>query len=363
MNRPNAHGISLERLALRIAAVSGAVAIAMACIEPSAVSIAYRLAVFSCLAPALGSLILVLLHRITGGQWGSHIAPFLRAGCALLPWIWLCALPALFLPPPAGTGSPRLAHGGLGYDGFTMVTARACLFAALFFGFKRAVSGGLGRERDPIKNEQAWVGPVGLIVLFFMLTLVADDWLESLEPGWHSTGFTVVWIAGQAVSGLSLALLGALRTGARPKASGAAGRTLGLDWGDLLLATFLFWSYVSFAQFLIIWAGNLPEETSWYARRESGVWACVIPVLAVFGFAVPFALLLSRRIKASAAGLAWAAGLLLAAQWAYLAWTILPAGGALTFGGAVLTASLLAAAAGIFLNRYACVARRLEGVA
>lgn len=359
MKSPKAPAMNLERLALRIAAASGAVAIVMACVEPRAISIAYRLAVFSCLAPALGSLILVLLHRITGGQWSSNIAPFMRAGCALLPWIWLFALPILFLPPPEGSGSPQFAHN-LGYDGFAMVAARACVFAALFFAFRWAVSDGMGRDRDPIRNTRPWVGPVGLIVLFFMLTLLADDWLESLEPGWHSTAFTVVWMAGQAVSGLSLALLGALGTGARPGSRGSAGRTLGLDWGDLLLATFLFWSYVAYAQFLIIWAGNLPEEISWYARREAGMWSYFIPGLAVFGFAVPFALLLSRRIKASAVGLGWAAGLLLVGQWAYLAWTILPAGGALTGGSAALTASLLAAAVGIFLNRYACIIRRLE---
>jgi hypothetical protein len=56
--------------------------------------LACRLAVFTCLAPAIGSLVLVLIHRITGGQWTAGIAPFLRAAVSLLPWIWLFAFPS-----------------------------------------------------------------------------------------------------------------------------------------------------------------------------------------------------------------------------------------------------------------------------
>jgi hypothetical protein len=332
----------------------------MSRLEPDAAAMAYRFAVFSCMAPALGCLILILIHRITGGQWTTGLASFLRAGAALLPWIWLFALPILFLPPPSGSGSPRLNHDGLGYDGFTMVALRACVFALLFFGLRWAVADGIGRERDPINNVRPWVGPVGLLVLVFMLTILADDWLESLEADWHSTGFTVVWMAGQVVSGLSLAVLGGLSSGARPGSKGSAGRPLGPDWGNLLLTVMIFWCYVAFAQFLIIWAGNLPREISWYLRREVGAWEYVVPGVAVFGFAVPFLLLLSQRVKSSAVGLAWTAGMLLAAQLAYMAWVILPAGRPLSLRAIVLVAAVLAAAAGLFVSRYARAARILR---
>jgi hypothetical protein len=358
MSPPRPFTGKLERGTLWVAAVSGAAALALSCFETGSVSLAYQLAVFTCMAPAMGCLILVLIHRTAGGQWASGISPFLRAGVALLPWIWLLALPILVLPQSPSSVSHRFAHGGWGYDGFAMVSLRAVFFALLFFGFRWAIAGDVGREKEPTKNRQRWVGPVGLIVLFFILTLLADDWLESLEPRWHSTGFTVVWMAGQVVSALSLVLLLGIRSGARPGISGVSGRPLGLDWGNLLLAAMVFWSYVTFAQFLIIWAGNLPEEIGWYLRREKGGWGYVIPCLAVIGFAAPFLILLSRRMKASAAGLATAAGLLFATHTIYMIWVIVPAGGPLTPGTTLLFLAFLAAGGGLFVNRFAHAAGR-----
>ena len=70
------------------------------------------------------------------------------------------------------------------------------------------------------------------------------------------------------------------------------------DLGKLMLAFVMLWAYFSFSQFLIIWAGNLPEEIPWYldaaATAAGGTSACC----SSFGhFALPFCLLLSRDLK------------------------------------------------------------------
>ena len=56
------------------------------------------------------------------------------------------------------------------------------------------------------------------------------------------------------------------------------------------------WAYFSFSQFLIIWAGNLPEEIPWYLARLRGGWQYMALALVLCHFALPFALLLSRDI-------------------------------------------------------------------
>jgi hypothetical protein len=302
------------------------------------------------MAPAIGCATFALVHRTTGGQWTAGLAPFMRSGVAILPWIWVAAVP--FLLFARNHYSP-----GIGYDSFAMVAARSAMFGGLFFGLKWALSDGVGDEGDARRNARPWAGPVGLILLFFMLTFLADDWLESLEQDWHSTAFTVVWISGQAICGLALCVLGGLCVGARPAAHGLAGRPMGIDWGNLLLTAMMFWAYVSFAQFLIIWAGNLPEETSWYLRRDRGPWQFVMPVIAVVGFAIPFFILLSRRLKSSASGLACAASMLLAAQMAYIAWLIVPAQGSLSLSGALVVTAVLSSALALFLNRFLRAAR------
>src|SRR6185437_12202705 len=69
------------------------------------------------------------------------------------------------------------------------------------------------------------------------------------------------------------------------------------DLGKLMLALVMTWAYFSFSQFLIIWAGNLPEEIPWYLTRLNGGWQYVGLLLVVGHFALPFALLLSRDLK------------------------------------------------------------------
>jgi len=359
----------LERRAATGAAVLGGCALILSFFEASWVPTAWRLAVFTCLAPALGSLILILIHRIAGGQWVTGIAPFLRAAVGLLPWIWVLALPILLMPRPPASGSKHLALG-FSYEGLPFVLGRAVVIGILFFMLRRWLSDGVGDLEVPMRNRRTWVGPVGLILTFFTLTFLGDDWLESLESGWHSTAFPVIWMASQVVSGLSLALLCGLhcgtqpgaQPGAQPSRSGVAGRPLGIDWGNLLLATMMFWTYVAFCQFLIIWSGNLPEEISWYVRREAGGWKWLAPSVALFGFAVPFFLLLSRRVKRSVPGLSSVASLLLGSQWVYLVWVIVPAQGIPPFPALVMIVAASAAAAAVFINRFVRRVRLAEAI-
>jgi hypothetical protein len=167
-------------------------------------------------------------------------------------------------------------------------------------------------------------------------------------------------MTGQAVAGLSLALLGGLSAGAQPVTTGEAGRPLGIDWGNLLMATLLCWCYVAFAQFLIIWAGNLPAEISWFKLRTNGMLSGVPAVLAVFSFLLPFLLLLSRSYKMKAGGLAVVAVMLLLSQGLYTAWLILPAAGRFSAAGWCLVLALLVSGAGAGLSRYVATARKLR---
>jgi hypothetical protein len=351
--------LRVERRALQVAGVAALAAVALAWNDPGNFSLAWRFVVFATLSPAVGCLLFALIHRMTGGGWAVGLRPFLQAGVALLPWIWLLALPVLFFPDAPGRAAmARAPGGGWGYAGAAMIAVRALVFAGVFFALSRAVGGDVGRDDEPMRNRRPWVGPVGMLVLVFMLTLLGDDWIASLEPDWHSTGFALVWMTGQALAGLSLSLLGALASGARPEEAAADEPHRGIDWGNLLMAALLSWCYVGFAQFLIIWAENLPVEISWFADRLRGPWFWVPPALAIFGFLAPFLLLLSRRFKATRRGLAAVAFTLLLSQWAYTAWLILPAAGPLPAVGWLLVLALFIAGAGIFINRFCRAARR-----
>ncbi|HVU25833.1 MAG TPA: hypothetical protein VHE13_17005 [Opitutus sp.] len=350
--------LRLERTALAAAGLGAVAAVVLAWLSPSAFAPAYRFAAFACLAPATGSLIFTLILRMTGGQWGPALQPFFSAGIALLPWIWLLTIPILFFPH---NGMARLASPPEKADLFAshgMLVARAAFYGLVFF----AVAGGVAhllkiRRRGDVTSLR-WVAPASLITLVLMLHVLADDWLINLEPHWHSTAFPAVWMAGMTLAGYATALFCAILHGADPNAIGPAKRPFGIDWGNLLLVSMVFWCYVAFAQFLIIWAENLPHENSWYLHRSHGGWLVIIVLLALFHFAVPFVFLLSRRVKRLPSGLARLALLLLGAQFLYLAWMILPAFGPTTPVSLGLAIALFAAGAGLCFNRYLAHARR-----
>jgi hypothetical protein len=163
-----------------------------------------------------------------------------------------------------------------------------------------------------------------------------------------------------AVAGFAIALVAALAAGHDPAINIGGGRSLGIDWGNLLLTAALLWCYVAFAQFLIIWSGNLPREIGWFQRRAHGGWLAVAVALAIFHFALPFVFLLSRRFKQFPAGLTGAALVLVAAQLTYTGWTILPASSPTTPASLGLALALLVAFGGLFASRYLVLIRRAE---
>jgi hypothetical protein len=73
------------------------------------------------------------------------------------------------------------------------------------------------------------------------------------------------------------------------------------DIGVLWFAFTVFYAYIHFAQYFIIWNGNIPEETFWYLQREQGGW-WGYGMLIIFGhFFFPFLVLLRIDAKLSLA--------------------------------------------------------------
>ena len=112
----------------------------------------------------------------------------------------------------------------------------------------------------------------GLVAYGLTMTFASIDWVMSLEPHWFSTMYGVLYIAGQALNALAFVTAALVLMSGEKPFSGFVRPAHYHDLGKLLLAFVMFWSYVSFAQYLIIWAGNLPEEIPWYLRRLHGGW-------------------------------------------------------------------------------------------
>jgi len=164
----------------------------------------------------------------------------------------------------------------------------------------------------------------GLIVYVLCMNFASTDWVMSLHPQWYSTVFVEVFASGQFVA--ALALMTALLAGFGHDSLGVADATKVFhDLGNMLLAFIIFWVYVAFAQFLIIWSGNLPKEISWYLARSRGGWQWLALTLLIIQFLLPFALLLSRAAKRNPAHLARICICILIASAANDFWLVAPA--------------------------------------
>jgi hypothetical protein len=96
------------------------------------------------------------------------------------------------------------------------------------------------------------------------------------------------------------------------------------DHGKWMLAFTMVWAYFNFSQWLIIWAGNLPAEITFYLTRINNGWGSIGLVLALFGFVIPFATLLSRSFKRDIRKLVWVAAWLILMRYLDLFWIIEP---------------------------------------
>jgi hypothetical protein len=87
------------------------------------------------------------------------------------------------------------------------------------------------------------------------------------------------------------------------------------DLGKLLFAFIFFWGYIAFSQYMLIWYGNIPEETAWYLPRQTGPWLWWSLLLLFGHFIVPFTALLSRRTKRRKGALAFWAIWMMVMHW------------------------------------------------
>ena len=167
----------------------------------------------------------------------------------------------------------------------------------------------------------------GLVIYFLSASFALIDWGMSLEHHWYSTIYGVLIIIGQAVSTVAFMIGVAAVISRRGETEGLDTPETFNDLGNLLLAFVMLWAYVSFSQFLIIWAGNLAEEIPWYMRRLHGGWEWIGRFLMLFHFFVPFLILLSRPTKRRASWLWKVAALVFVAHIVNDYWLIAPSFG------------------------------------
>jgi hypothetical protein len=175
-----------------------------------------------------------------------------------------------------------------------------------------------------VKKRMQMISGPGLVITIVCITFASIDWVMSLDPAWFSTIFGLIFLAAWSLSALAFTILAMTWLGARAPMNTVIQPRHFHDWGNLTLALVMLWTYFAFSQYLIIWSGNLPEETTWYVARKQGGWGAIALGIVILQFAFPFLMLLSRGLKKSAQKLAMLAALILVMRIIDVIWLVEP---------------------------------------
>ena len=331
---------TIQRRSLLVGLIFGIIAGIGAWVRPDEFFRAYLMAFMAWLGVTLGSMAILMLRHLTKGAWGMVIRRILGAAMRCVPLMAILFVPLLFgirrlyiwaRPLDAIADKHLREHleeitkSYLNVNGFII---RAIIYFAIwnllsFFLTKWSAQQDRPPMRDNSARFKALSGP-GLILYGFTITFAAIDWVMSIDPSWISTIFGLSFLIGEVLSALCFAVI-VERILFRYKPMSELLKPEQVhDHGKFMLAFIMVWAYFSFSQWLIIWAGNLPEEITWYMRRLNGGWGYVGLFLVLFHFAVPFVFLISRPFKRDITRLVWLAAWLMLMRYVDLFWIIEP---------------------------------------
>jgi hypothetical protein len=134
-------------------------------------------------------------------------------------------------------------------------------------------------------------------MVVMVLTFSSIDWVMSLEPKWYSSMFGIAFTVGAGLSAFAFVTFFLTLLSDNPAMEDVLRPNHFRDLGNLMLAFTMLWAYTNFSQFLLVWYGNIKEETPYYVTRMHGGWGLMAAILIVFHFFLPFFMLLMRSIK------------------------------------------------------------------
>lgn len=277
------------------------------------------------LGVVLGSMTLMMIHALTGGDWGVRLGNEWLAATRLFPYAAMAVIPLLlgmhvlfpWLRTDVPMDDPYLDAQRWYLNAPGLIVRTLVLFAIWAWMAYGVIRRDAGRSVNPRLAGAA------LVAMLFSVTLAAVDWVMSLVPHWHSTDIGLLLFTSQLLIAFALAVSVHL---ARDGEAETPPPRLLRDFGKLMLVMVLGWAYVSFIDYLTTWVADLPAETAWYAPRLLTAWWWLGVTVACLGLGIPFFVLLMGKAKSSRRALGMIAALSLFAQWLNLIWLVLPSG-------------------------------------
>lgn len=315
-DRPAAGPVSWPRVGALV--LAGCAAAALGTLLPAGPALeSWYLAFVTAFGLSVGSLALLMFGHIMGEDWLDPVRSAAEAASRTVPLLVVFALPLAFRLPelfawagPAPPGGLTSAERGLLQPGPFLL--RAGVFLAVWSALAYWITG----SRRPRRASA-----VGIAILAVTVDFATLDWVLSREPLFRSGLYPFAFAMTQLLAALAGAILVSLGRGQAPEAF----RMVSLERALIVLILLALWTW--FAQFLIVWLANLPDEAAWYLRR-SAAWPWLVLLVGAVA-ALGVALLILVPVGTGPRIIMVGAGLALAAHGAFMVWLLRPAAPAL----------------------------------
>lgn len=291
---------------------------------------------FFFLAIALGALFFLAVQYVSEVGWFAYIKRPIEAVTGYIPlgiaimfvtllvftflkgagvYIWM---DPEYTTPGAAHYDAIVAHKGQ-YLNLPFFWARAILyFAVFYFMWKGFIKRSLLQDDNPadalsLHYKNFYRAALFLVLYGFFSTTFSWDWIMSIDIHWHSTVFgwyvfSGAWLTAMVVIIMVLAYLKKL--GYLPKMNNSHIH----DIGKWIFSLSFLWSYLWFAQYMLIWYGNIPEEASYYTVRVEH-YKLLFFGMFIINFVFPILILISRDAKRHLGALIFVGLLLIVGHW------------------------------------------------
>lgn len=274
---------------------------------PKEFAYSWLLAFMFFLSISLGAMFLVLAHHLFDAGWSVPIRRFCEHIACILPWMVVPFIPIAVMAKtiyswmnsnPA-TDHALAAKQPLFTQPMFYIVSAFCFLVWWVLSYRlRYWSLQQDKTGDALPTYKMRVySGVGVFLFALTLTLAAIMWMKALQYQWFSTMYGVYYFAGGAWTMLATAYVITMILDRQGVLTDVLHEHQYYFIGSLLFAFTVFYAYIHFAQYFIIWNGNMPEETFWYVVREKGTWWWIGMVIIFGHFFVPFLALLRIDVK------------------------------------------------------------------
>jgi hypothetical protein len=287
------------------------------------------------LSIGIGSLFLIALEYIVNADWSVPFRRIIEFLSATIPLLLILAVPLLInmhdlfhWAHEDVVAGDKILQGKSPYLNTTFFIIRVIgifvIWSLFYFVFTRnSVKQDTTQDQFLTKRNITFSGAF-MPIFAITITMAAIDWMMSLEPHWFSTIFGVYFFSGAVWAALAAVTYIAVLLNKRKYLHTGIQNDHYYSLGTLLFAFTVFWGYIAFSQYMLIWYGDLPEETFWFMTRWEGAWIYISTALMIVHFIVPFGALLSYPSKTDPGRLKFMSIWILAAHYLDLYWLIMP---------------------------------------